>query len=225
MAEKFSLNGLIKTLSKIISEEKKEANKHNPRQQAHQLEIENAVLVLAAEVIRCHRNYSGESQEFIRQFISKQFGGTGIDQRVEIIYSHLETGTEPYTKIACKELVMLTTAESRHTLVQFLFGVAAADDFVTAKETRCIQRIAGYLKINETDFRELKNNFISKNNPYHVLGIENDSSLAQAKTAYRKMVLKFHPDKKEEGTSDREAELKFREIQRAFDTIKQQKEQ
>ena len=106
------------------------------------------------------------------------------------------------------------------SIVSFLFGVAAADDFVNAKETRCIHRIAGYLGINGKDFKENKNNFLAANNAYYLLGVKEDSTFEQVKTAYRKMVLKFHPDRREAQIPEEEADLRFREIQRAFETIK-----
>lgn len=225
MSQSFSFQRLLKSFSKIVSEEKPATEKLTPQQKAHQTEIENCILVLAAEVIRCDRNYSDDTEHFVRQFISTQFGAKGLNQRMKAIHNHLDTGTEPYLKIACKELVLLTTQESRLSVIRFLLGVACADNFITAKETRCVHRLAGYLKVSDAEFKELKQNFINKNNPFSVLGIENDSTLVQAKAAYRKMVLKFHPDKREEGVSEKEAETKFREIQHAFETIQKQLEE
>ena len=223
MASKFSFNSLIDSVSKLISEEAIE-KKQSPQQKSHQQEIENSIIVLAAAVIRCDRNFSTETETFLLYFFSKQFGVQGKQQRLSSISNHLETGTEPFTKIACKELKMLTTHDSRISIVRFLFGVAAADDFVNAKESRCIHRMAGYLGIRERDFKELKQSFTNQNNPYNLLGVEEDSSFEIMKAAYRKMILKFHPDKRKDGVSEAEASLKFREIQRAFEIIKQQKE-
>ena len=222
MTAKFSFNKFLNSVSKFISEEEIATKKISPQQKAHQQEIENAVLVLAAEVIRCNKNFSVDTEKFIHQFISKQFGATGGRHRMNSISNHLEIGTEPFTKIACKELKMLTTHDSRISVVNFLFGVAAADDFVNAKELRCISRLSGYLGISEKDFKQLKHTALANNNPYYFLGIEENANIEEVKAAYRKMVLKFHPDKREENVSEEEANLKFREIKRAFEIIKQQ---
>ena len=221
---KFSFNNLFDSISKLISEE--EANdrpKRNPQQIAHEIEIQNAILVLAAEVIKCNRNFTGGTEEFIHQFFIKQFGAKGTRQRVQTITNHLEIGTEPLLKISCKELRMLTTHDSRLSITQFLFGVADADDFVNTKELRCINRIATYLGISDKDFKELKQEFTRQNNPYKLLGIDEGATIEQVKVAYRKMVLKFHPDKREAHISEEEANIKFREIQRAFEIIKKQR--
>ena len=54
-------------------------------------------------------------------------------------------------------------------------------------------------------------------NPYEVLGIPRGASDAEIKAAYRKQVLKHHPDK---NAGDRAAEEKFKEINNAFDILK-----
>lgn len=222
MANRFSFNSLLNSVSKFISEEEITEKKLSPQQKAHQQEIENAVLVLAAEVVRCDKNLNEETEKFILRFLSKQFGATVAKQRIKAVQNHLEIGTEPFTKIACKELKMLTTHDSRISITGFLFGVAAADDFVNAKELRCIQRISGYLGISERDFKQLKHTALAGNNPYYALGVEENATIEEVKAAYRKMVLKFHPDKREDDLSEEEASLKFREIKRAFELIKKQ---
>lgn len=206
---------------KLITEEKLSTKKLSAQQRSHQQEIENAILVLAAEVIRCNRNYNTATQQVVQEFISTQFGERGIKQRLKSIDDHQFSGTEPFTKIACKALVLLTTVESRITIIRFLFSVAAADDFVNPKEHRCIHRIAGYLKINEAELKKIKENFLSQNNPFSILGIEVSASFTEAKTAYRKMILKHHPDKRTSEVTQQEAEKKFREIQQAFEKIKE----
>ncbi len=225
MAGKFSFDRLLGSISKMISEEEELSGKQkkSPQQKGHDEEIQNSILVLAAEVIRRDRNYTSATEKFIRDFLTRQFGANGLARRMKAIDGHLDTGTEPFVRIACKELKMLTTHDSRLNIVHFLFGVAAADDFVNAKETRCINRIAGYLGVNDKDFKEIRHTFLQDNNPYKILGIEEEATTEQVRIAYRKMVLKFHPDKRETNVTEEEASLKFREIQRAFETIKKQR--
>lgn len=219
---KFSFNSLLNSVSKLMADEEVVEQKLTPQQKAHNLEIENSILVLAAEVIRCDRNFSADTDTFIQQFLTRQFGAGAGRHRSSSIHNHIEIGTEPFTKIACKELKMLTTHDSRVNIVQFLFGVAAADDFINPKELRCLHRIAGYLGVSDKDFKEIKLGFGSQSGPYAVLGLDDTASFEEVKVAYRKMVLKYHPDKRGEEVSEEEAALKFREVKRAFDSIKAQ---
>ncbi|MDR1071554.1 MAG: molecular chaperone DnaJ [Rickettsiales bacterium] len=54
-------------------------------------------------------------------------------------------------------------------------------------------------------------------NPYEVLGVAKSATDAEIKSAYRKLVVKYHPDK---NPGDAAAEEKFKEINNAFDTLK-----
>ncbi len=222
MANKFSFSKLIDSVSKLMADVDVQEKKLSPQQQSHQQEIENAILVLSAEVIRCNKNFTDDTAKLIHEFIQRQFGSGNRKHRTNTVAHHIETGTEPYTKIVCKELKMLVTHDSRISILRFLFRVAAADDFVNAKEIKTINRIAGYLAINDKDFNELKRQMLLNSNPYYTLGIDDSATWEQIKLAYRKMVLKHHPDKKENHVTEEEAAMRFREITRAFEVIKEQ---
>lgn len=54
-------------------------------------------------------------------------------------------------------------------------------------------------------------------NPYEILGVAKDASDADIKKAYHKLVMKYHPDK---NPGDKAAEDKFKEINNAFDVLR-----
>ncbi len=56
----------------------------------------------------------------------------------------------------------------------------------------------------------------TKRDYYEVLGIGRDASGAQIKAAYRKLALKYHPDR---NPGDKEAEEKFKEAAEAYDVL------
>lgn len=57
---------------------------------------------------------------------------------------------------------------------------------------------------------------MSKRDYYEILGVEKNASAAEIKKAYRKVAIKFHPDK---NPDDKEAEEKFKEAAEAYEIL------
>jgi len=57
---------------------------------------------------------------------------------------------------------------------------------------------------------------MAKRDYYEVLGVEKSASADEIKKAYRKMAIKYHPDK---NPGDKEAEEKFKEAAEAYDVL------
>lgn len=57
------------------------------------------------------------------------------------------------------------------------------------------------------------------NNPYEVLGVRENASEAEIKTAYRELVKKYHPDKYHNNPLADLAEEKLREVNEAYDYL------
>ena len=57
---------------------------------------------------------------------------------------------------------------------------------------------------------------MSKRDYYEVLGISKGATEAEVKKAYRKMAIKYHPDKAQ---GDKKAEEKFKQINEANDVL------
>ena len=60
------------------------------------------------------------------------------------------------------------------------------------------------------------NVFMAKRDYYEVLGVSKDASDDEIKKAYRKLAIKYHPDK---NPGDKEAEAKFKEVNEAHDVL------
>ena len=59
-------------------------------------------------------------------------------------------------------------------------------------------------------------------NAYYVLGLKSDSSEEQIRRAYKKLVVKWHPDK-HKGEAKQQAKFKFMEIQQAYEILSRRK--
>jgi DnaJ like chaperone protein len=89
-----------------------------------------------------------------------------------------------------------------------------------------IHTIAGYLNINNKDYESIKAIFIKDmDSAYKILEIDSSASDGEVKKAYRKMAVKYHPDKVAHLGKEiqRTAEEKFKAVSDAYNEIKKQR--
>jgi preprotein translocase subunit Sec63 len=55
---------------------------------------------------------------------------------------------------------------------------------------------------------------------YKILGLDSLATMEEIKTAYRALAMKYHPDR---NPNNKEAEDKFKEIQKAYDVLEERK--
>jgi DnaJ like chaperone protein len=126
----------------------------------------------------------------------------------------------------CAYLNQRTRYEVRLQLLHFLFGIAQADGALRNSETDKIREIAGYLRVSLRDFESIKAMFIkTADTAYKILEIDKTATDSEVKKAYRAMAKKYHPDlvNTENEAIKKGAEEKFKEVQKAYETIQDQR--
>jgi len=111
----------------------------------------------------------------------------------------------------------------RLLLLQYLYGIAKSDGDVDKSEIDLIRTIARHLGISAKDITSIEEPFNTGSaNPYKVLEISNDCSDSDVKKAYRKLAIKFHPDKIGDlGDGPKKlAKERFLQVQSAYEDIK-----
>ena len=114
----------------------------------------------------------------------------------------------------------------RLQIVHYLFGISQADNHIHESEIRTIHTIANYLGISAADFNALKAMYIKDTeSDYKILEIEKTATDEEVKKAYRKMAVKFHPDKVAALGEEvqKAANEKFQKVQQAYENIKKQR--
>lgn len=97
-------------------------------------------------------------------------------------------------------------------------AVAAIDEAVANKEQKAKQREKEYEKKKEEKRRIRQIYHMRHARDYEALELPLGASKVEVKKAYRKLAVKWHPDKHQAGDAEA-AKLKFQEIQQAYDRL------
>ncbi len=183
-----------------------------------------SLLVLFAAVMKSDRELKRSELEYVKRFLLKQFSTQQV-QDFLILFKDILKQDYPL-KDVCRQIQRSMDHPSRLELIHVLFGLSQADGYIHQNEIRTIQTIAHYLNINPQDFGSIKAMFVKDSSTaYKILGIDPGASDQEIKRAYRKMASKYHPDKVSHLGEDlqRLAEEKFKSVNEAFQTIKQER--
>lgn len=195
------------------------------RQSVSPADFELNLLSLCSIVIKADGNISQREMDYVRQY----FVGTyGKDKANAIFrtFNDINKKHEISAQKICTFLNQRTRYEVRLQLLHFLFGIAQADGSVSKPEVSKLREIAGYLRVALRDFESIMAMFIkSADNSYKILEIEKSASNDEVKKAYRQMAKKYHPDRvnTENEAIKKGAEEKFKEVQKAYETIQKER--
>lgn len=198
---------------KTIEKQAREAQLH---------EVQHALLILCAEVIKAGKDFPKHTENFVVNYFNQHFGFIHSQKRMHNLRQYLTIGVSPYLKISCTQIKNLSTTDSMEEMLSFLFDVGASNRFLTNSEMRVLQQIQRYLGVSDAVFHSLKKRIENVASPYAVLGIESNATFKEIQTAYRKKVLLHHPDKCQLPMSEEDKHRHFLHIQAAYELLKEQ---
>ncbi len=187
-------------------------------------DFELSFLILSAVIIKADGKVDKRELEYVRAYFNKVYGKDRASKAFKLFNGIMKKKVA--TTTICAQIRQHMDHASRLQLVHFLFGIAKADGDVHDNEVEEIRKIAGYLYISENDFLSIKAMFYdSVKSAYQILEIESTATDREVKIAYRKMVKKHHPDKLRHLGEEhvKVAEEKFRQIQKAYETIQEKR--
>lgn len=219
-------------MSRARAQARSEGRSFNPedvfryyQQRSSSNDIPTMLMVLSAAVMKADGKVLKSELNFVKTFFNQQFGPQFGTAHLQALKRFLNSDSIPLEQI-CNDIRMRTSVEVRSQLLHYLFGIAKADNDVSESEILVIQRIASLMGVSMTDFESVKNMFYRNiDSDYKILGIEFSSTDEQVKKAYRKMAIKFHPDKVAQMGEEyqRGAKEKFQQIQDAYEAIKKRR--
>ncbi|MFB6316968.1 TerB family tellurite resistance protein [Saccharicrinis sp. FJH54] len=181
-------------------------------------------LVLIAAVMKADGKVLRSELDYVKDNFVRMFGADAAKEAVRMLGDLIKQNIP--VRDVCMQITRNIDHPSRLQLLHLLFGVSAADGNVDPKELELLQKIAGYFNISDSDFNSIKSMFVSDIYwPYKVLEIERSSSNEEVKKAYRKMALKFHPDKVSHLSEEVvvQAKEKFQKVSEAYEAIKKER--
>ncbi len=183
-----------------------------------------SLLVLVAAVMKADGKIVKSELDYVKQFFVRQFGQESARQALSMLKDLLKQ--EIPVRDVCLQISRNMDHSSRLQLMHLLFNISLADTKIHPLEIEILEKISGYLGISSSDFMSIKNMFIPEtDSSYKILEIEPTASNEEVKKAYRKMAMKYHPDKVSHLGDDfkRTAHEKFSKVNEAYDKIKKER--
>lgn len=183
-----------------------------------------SLLVLIAAVMKADGKVMKSELDYVKRFFISQFG-PDTAQEASLMLRDLLKRDIPLHDV-CMQIRSNMDYPSRLQLIHILFNVSAADGRFDPSELKVIQSIADMLGITATDYESIRNMFIPATDAaYKILEVEPTATEEELKKAYRKMALKYHPDKVSHLGEDfrKNAEEKFKAVNEAWEKIKKER--
>lgn len=217
------IGGILGFALGAITEESGKTYKAEPQRMLPN-DFSAALLVLCAAVMKADQKVMRSELEFVRQFFARQFGEQITQDRMllfrEIPKQDIAIGA------VCGQVRQMVDPPSRLQLLHLLFGLAASDGQVSKPELTVLEQIAHLIGIAGKDFESIKAMFVSDPDAaYRILEIERTVSDDEVKKAYRRMAMKYHPDKVHHLGPEyqKDAQEKFKKINEAYEEVKRER--
>ena len=223
---------------------------HGPyRNTGTQQDVNAALMVLIAAVMKADGEVKRSELDFVKRFLRTNYGDERGKEMLHMLQKLVEQDI-PINQV-CQQIKVNTDYNTRYHMVDFLFGIGGADGAFHQTEINMLRLIAQYLGISTSDYTSIFERHVGysdpnysdasgsrsgynsgsssrsgyNKDPYRVLGIDSSATDDEVKRAYRKMAMKYHPDRVA-GMSEemqRNAAEQMKEINEAYEVIKQRR--
>jgi len=209
--------------SKAGEQEKFQRHYKNMSQPAANFEI--SLLVLAAYVIKADGKVDKRQLDYVRAHFTQMFGARRAEESFKV-FKHIINSKAVSLRQICLQIDKQLPHAQRLQLIHFLYGISLADGHLDEKEIQVIEKIGAYMHINLHDLASIKAMFYKEPKQYYkILEVDESCSDSELKKAFRKMAMKYHPDKLSD-LSDAQQKMgkqKFIKVQEAYEAIKKER--
>jgi DnaJ like chaperone protein len=209
-----------------------------------QADVNVALMVLIAAVMKVDGNVKRSELDYVKRFLLANYGEERGKEMLKVLQRLVEQNI-PVDQV-CQQIKVNTDYNTRYHMVDFLFGLGGADGEYQQSELTMLHLIGRYLGISQSDLTSIYERHVGYSNtgsssssrnsgssrtssygkdPYRVLGIDSTATDDEVKRAYRRMAMKYHPDRVAGMGEEmqRNAAEQMKEINEAYDVIKQRR--
>jgi DnaJ like chaperone protein len=195
------------------------------RPRTTQADFEASLLVLTAAVMKADDTIMRSELDFVKRFLITQFGEERARQLLlslrEMLKQHIAVDE------VAAQVGRFMDLSSRLQLLHYLFQLAKADGVVHSKEVNLITRIASGMRISAADLNSIKAMFVSETaeSAYAILEVERTATDDEVKKAYRRMAVRYHPDKVSHLGEEHQqmAKEKFQRLTEAYEQVRKER--
>jgi DnaJ like chaperone protein len=183
-----------------------------------------SLLVLSAAVMKADGKVLKSELDYVRNFFSRQFHEDEVQDKMYVLREILKQ--EIRVDEVCIQIRQFMNYSDRLQLLHYLFGISNADGAVNEQELSMIELISRYLGLYTADFESIKAMFVKDvDSAFKILEIEPVATDDEVKKAYRRMAMKYHPDKVSHLGEDvqKAAHEKFQTVNKAYEDIKKKR--
>ena len=212
-------------------------------------DIDVALLVLIASVMKADGTVHRSELDYVKRFLAKNYGEEKGKVLLGMLRDLVKPETYIDIDAVCLQIKQNSDYTTRYHMVDFLFGLSVTDNSYTTTENTVMRAISFRLGINQRDYISMFTRHVSSHtrnrgsadgggysnssysstsssssysDPYKVLGLDSSATDEEVKKAYRRLAMKYHPDKVENMGEEvkKSAEAQFRKINEAYEQIK-----
>jgi DnaJ like chaperone protein len=180
-----------------------------------------SLLVLSSAVIRADGRTHPSELEYVKSFIRNNFGDNAVREAMRILEGLNAKQVNIYS--VGPQIAANMNYSQRLQLFDYLTRIAAADGDFSKSEKDVLEAIGSVIGLTSSDVSSIIAMFYrDTDSVYSVLEITPSATDDEVKAAYRRMAMKYHPDKVATLGPEvqKAAAEKFRKVQEAYETIK-----
>lgn len=183
-----------------------------------------SLLVLIAAVMKADGKVLKSELDYVKVQLGRMMGEQALPQSLQLLRDLLKQDIP--VQDVCHQISSHMQYSYRLELLHLLYGISQADGEIHESEVKMIEKIAFYMDISRDDIASIRAMFVKDaESAYKILEIEASATDDEVKKAYRKMAVKYHPDKVAHLGDElqNQAKEKFQKVQQAYEDIKKKR--